>query len=346
MNANALIQLSVLLLVLTLLSEPLGVYIYRMMESGLGGPRRLWPLEHSLYRCCRVDAGVEMNWKTYAAGLLAFNLAGTLLLYLLQRWQAPLPLNPAHLGGVAVDSAFNTAVSFASNTSWQSYVPETTLGNCVQMVGLSSQSLLSAATGIAALMALLRGLARSTAATIGNAWVDLTRCTLYLLLPLSALPALVLVWQGVIQNLHPDRVADLLRGAGATRTLPMGPVASQTAVALLSGDGGGFFNANSAHPFANPTGSAFAGIGADTPFYNLTTAAAMWLGRYVPLLAVLAMAGSLAAKRRRAAGPGTLPTHGPLFLGLLPGTVLVVGALTFLPALALGPIAQQLQYSR
>jgi K+-transporting ATPase ATPase A chain len=509
-----------------------------------------------------------------------------------------LPLNPAHLGAVSPDSAFNTAISFATNTSWQSYAGETTLGYVAQLVGITSQSFLSAATGIAVLMALLRGFARVGARTLGNVWVDLTRSTLYVLLPVSGLFAVLLISQGVIQNLSPNRLVALLEpvsyavpelGPGGTplsdaqgkpivmvavtrtQTLPMGPVASQTAIALLSGDGGGFFNANSAHPYANPTplsdflemiaillipaalchtfgkavgdtrqgwsilsamgaafllmsavaieaeqagngafaqfsvnqapgptqaggnmegkevrfgivdsalfatvttsggdgavnsmhdsltplgglvpmalmqlgevifggpgsglygmllyaimavfvaalmvgrapeyvgkkidifemkmtslailvtpflvltgtalavlckagrvgvgnpaahgfaeilyafssaannnGSAFAGLFANTLFYNVTTAVAMWFGRFVPLLAILAIAGSLAAKKRRLPGPGTLPTHGLLFVGLLLGTVLALGALTYVPALALGPIAEELQMS-
>ncbi len=556
------------------------------------------PLERALYRWGGVDASAEMSWPLYLAGLLIFNTVGALTVYLVQRLQPLLPLNPAHLGAVQPDSAFNTAISFATNTSWQGYAGESTLGYTVQMLAITSQSFLSAATGIAVLMVLLRGFSRVGARTLGNVWVDLTRSTLYLLLPLGALLAVLLVSQGTVQNLSSNRVVSLLEpltyaarqlasdgaplkeaqgsavvavATARTQTLPMGPVASQTAVALLSGDGGGFFNANSAHPFANPTpvsnflqmlaillipaalchtfgkaigdtrqgwailcamavafilmsaaairaeqagngllaqlavnqtpgptqaggnmegkevrfgivnsalfvtatasggdgavnsmhdsltplgglvpltlmqlgevifggpgsglygmllyallaafvaalmigrapeylgkkidtfemkmtslailvapflvltgtalgallpagragvanpgphgfaeilyafsstannnGSAFAGLSANSLFYNVTTAVAMWLGRFVPLLAVLAIAGSLAAKRRRAPGPGTLPTHGPLFVGLLLGTVLTIGALTYVPALALGPVAEQLQMS-
>jgi potassium-transporting ATPase potassium-binding subunit len=599
MNAHAVAHVILFLCVLTLVSKPLGVYIYKAME---GVPtvtgRLLGPFEHTLYRWCRIDPRAEMAWSGYLAGLLIFNTIGALTLYLLQRLQSLLPLNLAHFGAVAPDSAFNTAISFATNTSWQSYAGESTLGYAVQMLGIVPQSFLSAATGIAVLVVLLRGLSRVGARTLGNVWVDLTRGTLYLLLPLATLLALMLVSQGAIQNLPTNRVVTLLEAVtyaaprlGAdgtplkdaqgrvivaaatarTQTLPMGPVASQTALALLSGDGGGFFNANSAHPFANPTpfsnflqmlaillipaalchtfgkavgdtrqgwailsamavaflltsivaieaeqagnarfaqfavnqipgptqaggnmegkevrfgivnsalfatvttsggdgavnsmhdslmplgglvpmalmqlgevifggpgsglygmllyailaafvaalmigrapeylgkkidvfemkmtslailvtpflvlsgtalgvlsptgrdgvanpgahgfaeilyafsstannnGSAFAGLAANSLFYNVTTAVAMWFGRFVPLLAVLAIAGSLAAKRRRAPGPGTLPTHGLLFVGLLLGTVLAIGALTYVPALALGPIAEELQMS-
>jgi K+-transporting ATPase ATPase A chain len=599
MNASAVAHVALFLVILTLVSKPLGVYIYKVMEGvPTATARLLGPLERTLYRWCRIDTRAEMGWSVYLAGLLIFNTIGALTLYLLQRLQPLLPLNPAHLGAVVPDSAFNTAISFATNTSWQGYAGETTLGHAAQMVGITSQSFLSAATGIAVLVVLLRGFSRVGARTVGNVWVDLTRSTLYLLLPLGALLAVLLVSQGAIQNLSSNRVVTLLEpvtyaapqlGPGGTplndaqgraivatatartQTLPMGPVASQTALALLSGDGGGFFNANSAHPFANPTpfsnflqmlailllpaalchtfgkavgdtrqgwailsamaaaflmmstaaieaeqagnglfaqfavnqmpdpmqaggnmegkevrfgivnsalfatattsggdgavnsmhdsltplgglvpmalmqlgevifggpgsglygmllyailaafvaalmigrapeylgkkidifemkmtslavlvtpflvltgtalavlsqagragvanpaahgfaeilyafsstannnGSAFAGLAANSLFYNVTTAVAMWFGRFVPLLAVLAIAGSLAAKRRRAPGPGTLPTHGPLFVGLLLGTVLTIGALTYVPALALGPIAEQLQMS-
>jgi potassium-transporting ATPase potassium-binding subunit len=583
-NSEALAHVALFVLVLALLAKPLGVYIYKVMAGGPTSLERvLGPLERTLYRCCRVDAGVQMSWTVYCAGLLIFNALGALTLYLLQRLQPLLPLNPEHLGAVPADSAFNTAVSFATNTSWQSYAAETTLSYATQMVGIASQSFLSAATGIAVLMTLLRGFARIGARTVGNVWADLTRSTLYILLPVASLFALLLISQGVIQNFSSNRVVASLEPtsyaappagpAGAAprdmQTLPMGPVGSQTAIALLSGDGGGFFNANSAHPFANPTpfsdflqmiaillipaalchtfgtavgdrrqgwailcamaavfvlmsavaikaeasgngllaqysvnqtpgptqaggnmegkevrfgivdsalfatvttsggdgavnamhdsltplgglvpmalmqlgevifggpgsglygmllyalmaafvaalmigrapeylgkkieifemkmtslailvtpflvltgtalavlstagragvanpgahgfaeilytfsstannnGSAFAGLAANSPFYNVTTAAAMWFGRFVPLLAVVAIAGSLGAKKRRAPGAGTLPTHNLLFVGLLLGTVLTIGALTYVPALALGPIVEQLQ---
>ena len=597
MNANAFAQLGSFLVVLALISWPLGVYISRVMAGPSTSPESAVPwVERAIYRICRVDAGAEMRWTAYAAGLLLFNAAGAVMLYLLQRMQSLLPLNPARLPGVAPSTAINTAVSFATNTSWQSYSGETTLGYTAEMVGIASQSFLSAAAGIAVLMALLRGFSRVEVRTIGNVWVDLTRATLYVLLPLSAILALLLVSQGSIQNVDANRGAVVLESvayaspaagsggaplrdaqapstvteaASRTQVLPMGPVASQTSIALLSGDGGGFFNANSAHPYANPTplsnflemlaillipaalchtfgvavgdrrqgwalltamalvfvlmcgfaieaeqvgnanlaqvsvdqmsgpaqsggnmegketrfgivssalfatvttsggdgavnamhdsftplgglvpmvlmqlgevifggpgsglygmilyamlavfvaglmvgrapeyvgkkidifdmkmislallvtpflvlggtalavltgagragatnpgvhgfseilyafsstannnGSAFAGLAADATFYNVTTAIVMWCGRFVPSVAVLAIAGSLAGTRRRAPGPGTLPTHGPLFVGLLIGTVLAIGALTYLPALALGPIAEELR---
>ena len=599
MNAAAVAEVALFLFVLTGVSKPLGVYTYKVLEGvPTATGRLLGPLEHAIYRWCRIDTHSEMGWVAYLGGLLIFNTAGALTLYLVQRLQPLLPLNPAHLAAVAPDSAFNTAISFATNTSWQSYSGETTLGYTAQMVAITSQSFLSAATGIAVLAALLRGFSRVGAGTLGNVWVDLTRSTLYLLLPLGVLLAVLLVSQGAVQNLSSNRIVTLLepvtyaapqlapdgiplndaqgRAAVAaatarTQALPMGPVASQTSAALLSGDGGGYFNANSAHPFANPTpfsnflqtlaillipaalchtfgravgdtrqgwailtamaavfvlmssgaieaeqagnglfarfavnqstdltqaggnmegkevrfgivssalfatattsggdgavnsmhdsftplgglvpialmqlgevifggpgsglygmllyailaafvaalmigrapeylgkkidifemkmaslailvtpflvltgtalgvllpagraavanpgahgfaeilyafsstannnGSAFAGLAANSPFFNVTTAVAMWFGRFVPLLAVLAIAGSLAAKRRRAPGTGTLSTHGVLFVGLLLGTVLTIGALTYVPALALGPITEELQLS-
>jgi K+-transporting ATPase ATPase A chain len=594
---NRMSHAALYLAVLAALAAPLGWYIHRVMEATperMGRCRRF--MEKALFRCCGVDAGVEMDWRAYARALVVFNAIGALVLYGLQRVQGWLPLNPEHLAGVSPDSAFNTAVSFASNTSWQSYTPESTMGYLVQMLGITVQSFLSAATGIAVVMVLMRGFTRVHAKTIGNAWIDLTRAGLGVFLPLSIIFAILLVGQGAIQNFSPyqhattldrttyqapvtgadgaplrDAAGNPVTAAAVTQAqvLPMGPAASQTSIALLSGDGGGFFNANSAHPFANPTslsnfleiiailivpaalcitlgiavrdrrqgwaiftamaiaflgmayvaiqaehggnaqfaalridqaggplqaggnmegketrfgvddsalfatvttsggdgavnsahesytpiggmvplalmqlgevvfggpgsglygmlvyavmaifiaslmigrapeylgkpietfemkmasivvltppmiiligtatavmlapgragignpgahgftevlyalsstannnGSAFAGLSANTPFYNVLTALAMWLGRFVPLLAVLAMAGSLATKKRRAPGLGTLPTHGPMFVGLLLATVFAIGALTFVPALALGPIVEHLQ---
>jgi potassium-transporting ATPase potassium-binding subunit len=566
---------------LAVLALPLGAYIYRVMEDGAIPLSRLFrPLECAVYRSCGIEERAGMSWSAYTARLIVFNATGALLLYLLQRTQGWLPLNPEHLGAVGPDSAFNTAISFVSNTSWQSYTGESTLSYLTQMLGITVQSFLSGATGIAVLMALLRGFSRVETNTLGNVWVDLTRATLFVLLPLSCLLAVVLVAQGSIQNLRPYQIAALVEPAGyskpitgtvAMRTLvlPMGPAASQTAIALLSGDGGGFFNANSAHPYANPTplsnflemlailvipaalchtfgrvvgdrrqgwamfaamslvfvlmsviavraeqfgnpavsvlgvsqapgtmqsggnmegketrfgvvssalfavvttsggdgavnsmhdsftpigglvpmtlmqlgevifggpgsglygmlmyaliavfvaslmigrapeylgkrieafelkmaslviliapllalvgtaisvlleagrsgagnpgahgfseilyafssvannnGSAFAGLSANTPYYNVMTGVAMWFGRFLPMVAVMAIAGSLAAKKCRSAGPGTLPTHRPLFIGVLLGTVLLVGALAWVPAIAMGPVAEQLQ---
>jgi K+-transporting ATPase ATPase A chain len=564
-------QIAVYLAVLAALALPLGAYIYDVMEDAESPLSRLFkPVECAWYRACGIEQDAPMNWRAYTFRLIAFNAVGTLLLYALQRCQGWLPLNPAHLGGVSPDSAFNTAVSFASNTSWQGYAGETTLSYLAQMLGITVQSFLSAATGMAVLMALLRGISRVETGMLGNVWVDLTRATLFVLLPLSCLLTVILIAQGSIQNLRPNGIATLLGPANYHQVLPMGPVASQTAIALLSGDGGGFFNANSAHPYANPTplsnflemiaillipaalchtfgrvvrdrrqgwamfaamalvfvvmsviairaeqlgspsvratgvdqasspgqsggnmegketrfgsvssalfavvttsggdgavnsmhdsftpigglvpmalmqlgevifggpgsglygmlmyavitvfvaslmigrapeylgkrieafelkmaslviliapmlvlvetaisvlcaagrsgpgnpgahgfseilyafsstannnGSAFAGLSANTPYYNIMTGIAMWFGRFLPIVAIMAIAGSLAAKKRRVAGQGTLPTYGPLFIGMLLGTVLLIGALAWMPALAMGPVVEELQF--
>ncbi|KWK41850.1 ATPase [Burkholderia stagnalis] len=571
---NAWTQVGVLLFVLTFLAKPLGHYVARIACGDLPGPlRRLSAIEHAIYRLAGVAPDDDMHWTRYAVALVAFNALGTAELYLLQRIQAWLPLNPQHLPNVEPGLAFNTAVSFATNTSWQAYAGETTLSNLTQMLGIAVQGFLSAASGIVVLLALIRGLTRRGSDTIGNVWTDLTRVTLYVLVPLSALFAAAFIGQGVVQGFAPDRDVALVqphRSAPAAnqQTLPMGPVASQESIKLLSGDGGGFFNANSAHPYENPTpfanflqmiaillipaalchtfgtmiqdprqgwtiyaamlmlfvaaaaatiraeqtagpaltapgidavasasqpggnmegketrfgivssalyatvstssgdgavnamhdsftplgglvtmalmqsgevvfggpgsglygmlmvvllavfvaglmigrapeyagkkidvyemkmvsiailatplivlagtaiaavtpagvaglgnpgahgfseilyafssaannnGSAFAGLSANTLFYNTSLAMAMWFGRFTIIVPVLAIAGSLARKKRRAPGAGTLPTHGPLFFCVLVSTVVLVTLVTFLPALALGPIAEHL----
>jgi K+-transporting ATPase ATPase A chain len=596
-TAFGLVQIGLFLVVLVALVQPLGRYMAIVYE---GEPtwlsRLLSPLERLVYRVAGIDPQAEQDWKQYALALLVFNLAGVVVVYLLQRLQGLLPLNPQGFGAVAPDSAFNTAVSFATNTNWQGYGGETTMSHLTQMLGLGVQNFLSAASGMAVLVALTRGFVRREAKGIGNFWVDLTRGTLYILLPLSTLLALALVSQGVVQSFSPYRqvslvepltiqtpVTDadgaalndasgqpLLRDERITeQTLPLGPAASQVAIKQLGTNGGGFFNVNSAHPLENPTpvsnflemlaillipaalcytfgrmvgdtrqgwamlaamlvifvplalggyaaeqagnprldaalvdqrasadapggnmegketrfgiassalwatattaassgsvnsmhgsftplgglvpmwlmqlgevvfggvgsglygmlmfailavfiaglmvgrtpeylgkkieayevkmaslvllipciavlvgtavasvlpeavaqvgnpgphgfseilyafssagnnnGSAFGGLSANTPFYNLALGAAMWVSRYWLMIPVLAIAGSLAAKRTVAATAGTLPTHTPLFVGLLVGVVLMVGALTFVPALALGPVAEHLQ---
>ena len=556
-----------LLLCLLACVKPLGLYMANVLEGRPIAPLR-WgaPAETLIYRLCGIDPQATMTWKQYSLALLLFNSLGGLLLYTLQRLQGWLPLNPQHLPGVAPDSAFNTAVSFITNTNWQAYSGESTMSYLTQMAGLAVQNFLSAATGIVVAVALVRGFVRHGATGIGNFWVDLTRTTLYVLLPLAFVLALVLAGQGVVQNLSPNKeVTTLTMGK---QTLPMGPMASQESIKELGTNGGGFVNANSAHPFENPTplanllemfaillipmaltytfghlagdtrqgwalfaamsvlfiallivaiqseqhgnplltplgvdqsesalqaggnlegkevrfgsgvsalfavittatscgavnsmfdsfmpmggfvpmfqmqlgevvfggvgtglysmlifaivgvfiaglmigrtpeylgkkieafemkmsaiailvmpcvvltgtalavslgagkagvanpgahgfteilyafssagnnnGSAFAGLAANTPFYNITLGLAMYLCRYWPIVAVLAIAGSLAAKKRIPVTLGTLPTHGPTFIVLLIGTVLLVGALTFVPALALGPIAEEL----
>lgn len=597
MTAEFIGLLVLYLAVLLAIAPLLGRYIRIAMENGQS---RLtaWgrPLERGIYRLAGIDPQAEMGWKRYAVAVLAFNLIGVAMVYGLQRLQGMLPLNPAAMGAVTPDSALNTAISFVTNTNWQGYGGEATMSYLTQMLALTVQNFVSAATGIAVLFALIRGLSRHSSATIGNFWADMVRCTMYVLLPLSFVLALALVSQGVIQNfspyqdvqtveaLHyeqPRMNADgqpVLDAAGqavmdpvttSTQTLAMGPVASQEAIKLLGTNGGGFFNANSAHPFENPTplsnflqmlailaipaalcfafgemvgsrrqgiailaamtvlfavfalttayfeqqpnpmaaqagadsalsaltpggnmegkesrfgiaatslfaiittaascgavngmhdsfsamgglppmlqmqlgevvyggvgsglygmlafavlavfiaglmigrtpeylgkkieaydmkmvsiiilatpllvlggtalavsvsagqagvlnpgihgfseilyalssaannnGSAFAGLSANTPFYNVLLGIAMWFGRFAVIVAVLAMAGSLAAKRRLPAGPGSMPTTGPVFVVLLIGAVLLVGALTYVPALALGPVAEHLQ---
>ena len=555
--------LALYLALLLTVSPWLGRYIKYAMETGVAWGR---PVEHGLYRLAGVRAEAQMNWKQYARAVVAFNALGLIVVYALQRLQGVLPLNPAQMSGVAPDSAFNTAISFVANTNWQGYAGEATMSYLTQMMALTVQNFLSAATGIAVLFALIRGFTRSGASSVGNFWTDMVRSTLYVLLPLSFLLALALVNQGVIQNFSPYLTAHF----GEPQTIAMGPVASQEAIKLLGTNGGGFFNANSAHPFENPTalsnllqmlaiflipaalcftfgemvgnrkqgvaillamtlvfvgfaamtahfelqpnrmlahpdvtatptldapggnmegkesrfgiaatalfatittaascgavngmhdsfnpmggfgplllmqlgevifggvgsglygmlgfailavfvaglmigrtpaflgkkieafdmkmvavvvlvtpvlvllgtaaalmvdagragilnpathgfseilyavssaannnGSAFAGLSANTPFYNVLLGLAMWFGRFVPMLALLALAGSMARKQRMPATVGTLPTDGAIFVVLLIGTVMLVGALTYIPALALGPIAEHLQF--
>ncbi|TAL21190.1 MAG: potassium-transporting ATPase subunit KdpA [Aquabacterium sp.] len=561
MTTHAWLLLAAFLAVLLMLARPLGGYIASVMD---GTPpafmRWLRPVERAIHRLCGTKPDAETGWLAYALGLLLFNLAGAVFVYALQRLQGGLPLNPQHLGAVSPDSSFNTAISFVSNTNWQGYAGESTMSYLTQMLGLAVQNFLSAASGIAVVVALIRGFARAGSATVGNVWSDLTRSTLYVLLPLSLLLAVFLVGQGVIQNF--SAYADVQTLEGGRQTVAMGPVASQEAIKMLGTNGGGFFNANSAHPFENPTplanfaqmlaiflipaalcfsfgrmvgdarqgwavlaamtlifvvcaigamhfeqqanpqltalgvdaaagnmegketrfgiaesglfaaittaascgavnamhdsftplgggvplvlmqlgevvfggvgsglygmlvfailavfiaglmigrtpeymgkkieayemkmasivvlvtpllvllgtsvavmaaagragianpgahgfsellyaftsaannnGSAFAGLSANTPFFNLLLGAAMWFGRFAVIVPVLAIAGSLAAKKRLAATGGTLPTHGPLFVTLLIGTVLLVGLLNYVPALALGPVIEHL----
>jgi potassium-transporting ATPase potassium-binding subunit len=562
MTSLASLQLALVLGLLLLTVRPLGLYMQRVFagQHTVLSPL-LRPIETTLYRLAGISPDQEQGWFDYALAFLLFHLPGIALLYLLLRLQHLLPLNQAGLPPVPPDLALNTAVSFATNTSWQSYGGETTLGPLAQMAGIAVQSFLSAAAGIVVAIALIRGLSRHGAGAIGNFWVDLTRATLYVLLPLSLAAGLFLAWQGVPQTLHATTAAATTL-QGAHQSIPIGPVASQEAIKLLSGDGGGFFNAQSAHPFENPTtltnllgmllmpligaaltncfgrmvgdqrqgwallcamllllvagavalhatesaanpllaatgidqhpgnlegkelrfgipgsalfselgtatssgavnamhdsymplgglvllanmmldeviiggpgsglfgmllyalvavfigglmigrtpeyignkieareikltvlailmipatllcltalavvlpsglaalgnagphgfsevlyaytsaantnGSAFAGLSANTRFYNLTLALAMVLGRFFVVVPVLALAGSLAGKRLVPASLGTLPTTGPLWVGLLLGVIVIVGGLSYLPALALGPIAEQM----
>lgn len=272
MTINGFLQIALYLLVLILLVKPLGGYMARVYE----GERTLLdpvlrPAERLLYRIfgVRLDAAKggsaalaaeEMTWQTYAVAMLLFSAAGFLFLYVLQRIQGLLPLNPAGVGAVTPDSAFNTAVSFVTNTNWQGYGGETTMSYLTQMLGMTVQNFVSAATGIALLVALIRGLVRHDTQTVGNFWVDLTRTTLYILLPLALVLALVLVSQGVVQTLTPYQSVSLLQpttdgdgNAVTEQVLALGPAASQIAIKQLGTNGGGFFNVNSAHPFENAT---------------------------------------------------------------------------------------------
>jgi len=596
MTAAGVTLFVVFLLLVLAAVKPLGLYMAKVFEGAPVWPLRLGaPLERAIYRMCGVEPAREMGWKEYAAGLLLFNALGGLTVYLLQRCQQWLPLNPQKFANLSPDSAFNTAVSFITNTNWQGYSGESAMSYLTQMAGLAVQNFLSAASGIVVAIVLIRGLARHSVQTIGNLWSDLTRTTLYVLLPLALVLALALVSQGVLQNFssykevttvepltyqqpQTDAAGNPVKDAAGNplqetltthaQTLPMGPIASQESIKELGTNGGGFVNANSAHPYENPTalsnllemlailiipaaltytfgrmigdtrqgwavlaamvilfvsllsvaayneqrgnplltglgvdqsasatqaggnmegketrfgvaasalfatvttatscgatngthdsftplggfvplfqmqlgevvfggvgtglysmlifaivgvfiaglmigrtpeylgkkieafemkmssiailvmpfivltgtavavsvdagragvgnpgthgfseilyafssagnnnGSAFAGISANTPFYNTALALTMWLGRFWPIVAVLAVAGSLAAKKRIPVSDGTMPTHGPTFVVLLIGTVLLVGALTFVPALALGPIVEHI----
>ena len=251
MTINGWVQIAIYFGLILICVKPLGLYMAKVFE----GERTLLspvlkPVERVIYRICAVDQREEQHWVTYTVAMLAFSIAGFVSLYLLQRLQGLLPFNPQKLGAVGPDLSFNTSISFITNTNWQSYSGETTLSYLVQMVGLTVHNFVSAATGIALAIALIRGFARRSAKTVGNFWVDLTRCTLYVLLPFSIIVALVLIWQGVPQNLAAYTNATTLEGV--KQLIAQGPVASQEAIKMLGTNGGGFFNANSAHPFENP----------------------------------------------------------------------------------------------
>jgi K+-transporting ATPase ATPase A chain len=281
MTVNGILQIVLYMIVLTALVKPLGGYMARVYQAEpCGLDRILGPLERLLYRMFGIRPDDEMSWKAYAGAAILFKLAFFFLLYMILRLQGMLPLNPQGFPGVAPDLAFNTAVSFITNTNWQAYGGESTLSYLSQMMGLGVQNFVSAAQGMAVLVVLIRGFTRRTASTIGNFWVDLTRSTLYILLPLSLIMAVLLVSQGVVQNFSPYKNVALLQtithdnpkldadgkpvltGDGkpvtepvqaAEQTLPMGPAASQISIKQLGTNGGGFFNVNSAHPFENPT---------------------------------------------------------------------------------------------
>lgn len=507
MAAQGFLLIATFLLVLMVLARPLGSGLARLINDiplpGTTGVERV------LFRALGVSDR-EMNWKQYLCAILGLNMLGLAVLFFMLLGQHYLPLNPQQLPGLSWDLALNTAVSFVTNTNWQSYSGETTLSYFSQMAGLTVQNFLSAASGIAVIFALIRAFTRQSMSTLGNAWVDLLRITLWVLVPVALLIALFFIQQGALQNFLPYQAVNTVEGA--QQLLPMGPVASQEAIKMLGTNGGGFFNANSSHPFENPTaltnfvqmlaifliptalcfafgevtgdrrqgrmllwamsvifvicvgaviamhdsftalggmvpmwlmqigevvfggvgsglygmmlfvllavfiaglmigrtpeylgkkidvremkltalailvtptlvlmgaalammtdagrsamlnpgphgfsevlyavssaannnGSAFAGLSANSPFWNCLLAFCMFVGRFGVIIPVMAIAGSLVSKKSQAASSGTLPTHGPLFVGLLIGTVLLVGALTFIPALALGPVAEYL----
>ena len=249
---NAVVQVGIFFLIVALVSVPLGLYMARVFsdERTFLDPV-LRPLERGIYRLCGIHPATEMTWAEYAVSMLMFSMAGMLLLYGIQRLQQLLPFNPQGLGAVPADLAFNTAASFTTNTNWQAYGGESTMSYFTQMMGLAFHNFASAAAGIAIAIAVIRGFARKTAKTIGNFWFDLTRTTLWVLLPISIIFAMVLVWQGVPQNLSPYTHIKTLEGA--EQVIAQGPVASQEIIKELGTNGGGFFNANSAHPFENPT---------------------------------------------------------------------------------------------
>ena len=252
MTANGWLQFAIYSIVLILTVRPVGLYLARVLEGeGTWLDPVFRPIERLTYKLCGVNADKEMNWREYAFATLAFSAASMVLTYAIERLQAMLPWNPQHLAAVGPDLAWNTAASFTTNTNWQFYTPEATMSYLTEMAGLATHNFFSAAVGIVVAVALVRGIKRTTSSTIGNFWVDTTRTLLYILLPASVLYALLLVAQGVPQNLHAYTVAHTLEGQ--TQTIGQGPVASQEAIKMLGTNGGGFFNANSAHPYENPT---------------------------------------------------------------------------------------------
>ncbi len=252
MTTNAFLQLFAYLVILVLITKPMGVYLTKVFRGENTFLTSIFGwLERLIYRLCGIDPTSEMKWTTYSGAMLVFSAVTALVLYAMMRLQQFLPWNPQGLGAVAPDLSFGTAMSFTTNTNWQAYSGETTMSYFTQMAGLAFHNFASAAVGIAVAVALVRGLVRSSVQTIGNFWVDLVRCTLYLLIPLSILTGIIFMASGMIQNLAPYVTATTLEGA--KQTIAMGPVASQEAIKILGTNGGGFFNANSAHPFENPT---------------------------------------------------------------------------------------------
>jgi K+-transporting ATPase ATPase A chain len=252
MTANGIFQILLFTAVVIALAKPMGAFMAKVFAG-----ERTWlhpilrPVETAIYKLCGIDEAAEQHWTRYAGSVLMFSLVSLLFTYLILRLQQWFPLNPQGLGNVGADLSWNTAASFTTNTNWQSYTPETTMSYLTQMIALATHNFFSAAVGIAVAIAFVRGFARHSTKTLGNFWVDFTRSTLYVLLPLSVVAALLLCSQGVIQNLNPYTKVTTLEGA--VQTIPQGPVASQEAIKMLGTNGGGFFNANSAHPYENPT---------------------------------------------------------------------------------------------
>ena len=252
MTINGWIQILIYFAVLTALTRPLGGHLYRVFSGEHTWMSRVFgSFERGIYKCAGVSAETEQGWVVYTLAMLVFNLVCFVALFVLLLVQGHLPLNPQGFGAMTPDLAFNTAISFITNTNWQSYGGETTLSYLTQMLGLAVHNFVSAATGIGLALALVRGFARRSAKTVGNFWVDLTRATIYVLLPISIIAALFLVWQGIPQNF--SAYTDALTVEGAKQSIPQGPVASQIAIKMLGTNGGGFFNANAAHPYENPT---------------------------------------------------------------------------------------------
>src|SRR5271170_8002439 len=278
MTLNGWLQIALYCVVVTLLVKPFGAYMTQVFagERSFLSPV-LRPVERGIYWLCGVDERQEQHWVTYAVAMLFFTAAGFVTLYALQRLQAVLPFNPAGQSAVEQSLAFNTSVSFVTNTNWQSYVPETTMSYLTQMAGLTVHNFVSAATGIALAVALVRGFSRRSAQTIGNFWVDLTRCVLYILLPISIVIALVFIWQGMPDNL--DAYTDVTTLEGGKQLIAQGPVASQEVIKIIGTNGGGFFNANSAHPFENP--NAFTNFAEMLMIFSIGAALTNVFGRMV-----------------------------------------------------------------
>jgi K+-transporting ATPase ATPase A chain len=254
MTANGWLQFAIFSIVLLLTVKPVGIYLTRVLEGeGTWLDPLLRPFERLIYKLGGVNAEHQMNWREYAFAMLGFSAVSMLVTYAIERLQAFLPWNPQHLANISPDLAWNTAASFTTNTNWQFYTPEATMSYLTEMAGLATHNFFSAAVGIVVALVLVRGIKRTTSGTIGNFWVDTTRTLLYILLPGSLIYALLLVAQGVPQNLHAYTVAHPLEQPAQTQTIGQGPVASQEAIKMLGTNGGGFFNANSAHPFENPT---------------------------------------------------------------------------------------------